>query len=71
MEPDYFKLAREGGLPADFDEWGLANNRGWTVAHEAAKHGHLPEDFNQWDLGKAQGHTTVAEVAELFAEAKK
>jgi hypothetical protein len=28
----------------------LTNDKGWTVAHEAAIWGYLPPDFDWWDL---------------------
>ena len=55
--------ARSGYLPADFDQWDLADEDGMTVAHTAAKSGHLPPDFDRWDLADKRGQT-VREVAE-------
>jgi hypothetical protein len=55
--------AKSGTLPPGFDRmWGLANERGWTVAHEAAKHGHLPKGLDRWGLADEYGRT-VAHVA--------
>jgi hypothetical protein len=59
---EYAKLARSGDLPADFDQWGLADENGWTVAHTAALHGHLPVGFNMWDMSN-NGGWTVAHAA--------
>jgi hypothetical protein len=56
---EYTKLARSGDLPADFDQWGLANKNGWTVAHTAALHGHLPDNFDQWELANENGWTVA------------
>ena len=60
--PDYFEMAMLGALPEGFDQWGLANERGLTVAHWAAIFCHLPEGFSQWGLADNDG-TTVADVA--------
>jgi len=66
MNKEYEEIVRkirEGEkLPANFDKWELADNRGWTVAHVAARNGHLPVDFNQWDLAEKNGYT-VAHIA--------
>jgi hypothetical protein len=51
-----------GTLPADFDRWSLADENGWTVAHEAAEQDALPEDFDQWEISNDKGWT-VAHVA--------
>ena len=51
------KQARDGTLPPDFDQWGIAKADGWTVAHEAAYHGHLPPDFDRWTLATDTGIT--------------
>jgi hypothetical protein len=40
----------------------LANDGGWTVAHEAAHYNNLPPNFNQWDLVDKNGQT-VAQIA--------
>ena len=63
--PDYFKMAKEGTLPPDFDQWELRISTGWTVAHSAALHGHLPKDFNRWELADNAGQTE-ANVAALL-----
>lgn len=52
-------------LPPGFDQWDLADEDGWTVAHEAAQYGHLPPGFDQWGLANKDGWT-VAHVAALF-----
>jgi hypothetical protein len=35
--------ARGGHLPEEFDKWDIADNSGWTVAHDAAAEGKLPK----------------------------
>ena len=57
-----FEQAQEGTLPPDFDQWGLSDEAGRTVAHVAASEGHLPPDFDQWDL-KDVWTISVAHVA--------
>ena len=52
---ELFDQAREGTLPPDFEEWGIANEHGRTVAHEAAAKDHLPPDFDQWDIANRAG----------------
>jgi hypothetical protein len=42
----------------------LADNNGWTVAHEAANWGNLPEDFNRFDLEDNDGKTVRNAVNE-------
>ena len=61
-----YAQARAGTLPADFDQWELADADGWTVAHAAARFGRLPADFDQWELADASGWT-VAQVAQAAA----
>jgi hypothetical protein len=51
-----------GLLPADFNQWALTNNNGWTVAHEAAERGDLPSNFDQWDLTNDKG-VRVSDIA--------
>jgi hypothetical protein len=58
----YERLARQGTLPANFDQWGLDDGDGWTIAHAAAQWGRLPKYFNQWDLADSDGRT-VAHIA--------
>jgi hypothetical protein len=57
------ELAKDGTLPADFNQWGLADKYGWTIAHVAAAHGHLPEDFKQWGLTNKNGRTVAHSAA--------
>lgn len=52
-----FKQAVEGKLPPDFDQWGISDDAGLTVAHVAASHGHLPPDFDRWTLATNNGIT--------------
>ena len=58
---ELFEQAREGTLPPDFDRWEIADDTGWTAAHEAASEGHLPPDFDRWGLSDDTGWT-VADV---------
>ena len=58
-----FEQAREGALPPDFDQWGLTDDWGISVAHVAAKHGHLPPEFDQWDLKDRFGLSVAHEAA--------
>ena len=60
-----FEQAVEGKLPPDFDQWGIMDNEGWTVAHSAAFHGHLPPDFDRWDL-KDFAEWSVRDVYDLW-----
>jgi hypothetical protein len=50
-------------IPADFDQWDLADEDGRTVAHRAALHGHLPASFSQWSIVDEHSGQTVAHVA--------
>ncbi len=61
----FIGLAKDGHLPEDFNQWSLADEHGWTVAHEAAKHGHLPVDFEGWSLEDNFGQN-VAHVAAKY-----
>jgi hypothetical protein len=64
---EYEKLAKVGMLPADFDQWQLADMQGWTVAHIAALYRHLPDNFKQWGLASADNDGwTVAHVAAMI-----
>jgi ribosomal protein S18 acetylase RimI-like enzyme len=55
-------------LPAGFSNWDLADNEGWTVAHEAAFYGHLPEGFDQWGLKDNDGKTVEDVLRENHPE---
>jgi hypothetical protein len=59
----FITMARDGQLPDDFNEWSLANNSGWTVAHQALKAGPLPVDFDAWDMADNTGWTVAHEAA--------
>ena len=59
----YLEMAREGTLPEGFYLWGLDNEDGWTVAHEAAGRGHLPEGFDQWGIEDNDGRSVADVVA--------
>ena len=54
--------SKTGGLPDGFDQWGLKDRDGRTLAHVAASRGRLPKDFSQWGLKDKDGKT-VAHVA--------
>lgn len=56
-----FFAARYGLLPDNFNEWGMVDESGWSVAHEAALYGHLPDGFEHMDLADRKG-VTVAEA---------
>jgi hypothetical protein len=59
----YAGLAKEGALPADFNQWDLVGNDGWTIAHESAMRGTIPASFSYWGaLGGVRGWT-VAHIA--------
>jgi hypothetical protein len=60
---EYERLARAGALPADFDQWDLADADGMTVAQVAAMYGHLPADFDQWGLANGNGWTVAHSTA--------
>jgi hypothetical protein len=57
------EMAMDGTLPPGFDDWELADDSGWTVAHAAALHGALPPGFDKWDLVDKNG-VSVREVHE-------
>jgi hypothetical protein len=46
------EAARNGTLPEGFKEWALADQKGWTVAHEAAQSGimgnGMPRECLEW-----------------------
>ncbi|WP_419607609.1 ankyrin repeat domain-containing protein [Thiolapillus sp.] len=58
-----FEQAVEGNLPPDFDQWGLKDDWGSSVAHVAAKHGHLPPEFDQWGIMNDEGWTVAHSAA--------
>lgn len=62
MNIDCHKLAREGRLDQDFDQWDLKNPDGWSVAHEAARTGHLPPGFTRWEIRDTDGWTVAHEA---------
>ncbi len=59
---ELFKQAREGTLQPEFDQWGISDEEGWSVAHVAAYYDNLPPEFDQWDLVDDDGWS-VAHVA--------
>jgi hypothetical protein len=60
---EYADLVRSHSLPDDFDQWRVANEDGWTIAHEAAMRGCIPADFNQWELANEDGRTVAHTAA--------
>jgi len=62
-----FVGARYGLLEDGFNNWGMADESGWTVAHEAALFGNLPEDFEHMEMADKRGVT----VADALAEGKR
>lgn len=60
------ELVRHVTLPSSFDGWLLADDKGVTVAHEAALSAHIPQDLDAdwegWLLADGQGRT-VAGIA--------
>ena len=63
-----FFAARFGMLPDDFNEWGMADESGWTIAHEAALYGHLPDGFEHVEMADRVGET-VAQALKRGARA--
>ena len=60
------KLLESSKLPADFDQWDLCDENGWSVAHEIADSNRsLPPNFNQWSIADKKG-CTVAHVAAMY-----
>lgn len=56
-------LAKAGDLANVNGWWGMADEEGWTLAHEWASAGHpFPEEFSQWGLADIWGNT-VAHIA--------
>ena len=70
MVRNLINRASTGTLPWNFDQWDLADENGWSVAHEAAAFSNLPKDFNQWDLISKKGWT-VAQIAALWGSLPK
>ncbi len=62
---DLFRTAGDDTFPKSFDQWELADENGWTVAHIAAVTNHLPEDFSLWSLASNTGWT-VAHTAAAY-----
>lgn len=52
-------------LAENFNQWGMKNDVGWTVAHTTAFYGRLPKNFNQWAIADNDGWT-VAHVAARY-----
>lgn len=58
-----FEWAKRDEIPEDFQDWGLADKDGRTVAHEAASRGTLTASFDQWSLALPNGRTVAHVVA--------
>lgn len=52
-------------FPEGFNQWGLVDTWGNTVAHLAAEHGTLPEGFDEWAIPDADGATVAHYAAEF------
>lgn len=66
--PEYvlemMELLKESPMPCDvYNFWHLADENGWTIAHQAAKYRCLPADFRPWDLANENGWTVAHEAA--------
>jgi len=48
---EMMEAAMHDHLLDDFDQWGLRDGQGQTVAHEATKYGTLPKDVVVPNLG--------------------
>lgn len=59
--------ARFNSLPEDFNEWAIADEKGWSAAHVYASMRPMPENFNQWDISTVKGVT----VRDLEAHMKQ
>lgn len=58
-------------LPEGFDQWGLVDSVGQTLAHVAARHGYLPADFKGWSWVNPDDGRTVAHVAAMYGHLPK
>lgn len=58
-----FQQAKKGLLPEDFNQWGLVNDRGWSIAYTAAINNNLPANFNNWELADIDGWTIAHDIA--------
>jgi hypothetical protein len=61
---EMMELLKEQEMPCPYyGHWVLADENGWTLAHQAAKYGHLPAiGFHEWSLKDKDG-VTVRDVA--------
>ena len=60
--------ARFNGLPEDFKDWHLADEKGWSVAHVYATLRPMPESFTQWDLSTVK-EVSVRDIADYVKKA--
>ena len=54
-------------FPANVTDWGVCDEIGWSIAHEAARQGKLPDGFDQWELS-TEGGWSVAHEAACYGE---
>lgn len=57
------EILQEEYLPANFNNWDLADDHGVTIAHIAAANDKLPDDFDEWGLEDDNGWTVAHEAA--------
>lgn len=60
--------ARFNSLPEDFNDWHLADEKGWSVAHIYASLRPMPESFTQWDLSTVK-EVSVRDIADYVKKA--
>lgn len=60
----YVELVWSDTLPEDFSDWHIADEHGWSLAHEYVSIKKLPANFTNWSLADKNG-TTVAHQAAL------
>jgi hypothetical protein len=69
---EMMEILKEGPMPCrNYGFWDLADENGWTLAHQAAKYRCLPENFGQWILADENGWTVAHEAAyqgEVFSK---
>jgi hypothetical protein len=57
----YAHIDEYRALPEGFNQWTLADESGWTIAHVAARMGLLPQTFNDWTLATSCDDTVAHE----------
>lgn len=58
----YRDMIKSNTLPEGFNRWDIADEDGWSLAHEYVCYRELPAGFSQWELSDLNGRT-VAHVA--------